>query len=78
MAEALTYTLCAALVALTIALLSATRWMWKSTTCYRRRGLADIQTGSPDEEDGPAPYVMVRPHGLKQPKKAEKKEWLRP
>ena len=77
MAETLIVLQCAALVALILLALSATRWFWKSTPCYRRHGLADIQPkGRQEPESEESCYVVVRPGSQK--KKVEKKAGLRP
>jgi len=73
MVEALTLLQCAALVALILAALAATRWFWKSAPVHRKRGLADKP--SPVQEEAP-PYVVVRPGAPKRPEK--QKAWLKP
>lgn len=76
MAEALTILQCAALVALILTALSAARWFWKATPCYRKHGLADRRPRRGEEEDEASVYTVVRPGAPKKPEK--QKAWLKP
>ena len=76
MAEALMILQCVALGALVLAALSATRWFWKATPCYRKHGLADKRPKRGEEEDEASVYTVVRPGAHKKPEK--QKAWLKP